>query len=186
MFEDDYDEARPQDVNVPHATPVGLAIYKSLLDDYGPKTVPAFDPALLTRSILQFHAGQGLMEIGMIQQLKQQGASPKTSSRREVTPSSSRDWDELGLVVSGGIFTGAGIAIGWGIKGGAFQTRSIWGGLGNRSPLWSVTKGVRQLLANGYVPNGSEVVRDNESQVDAAEGDFGVGSAFAFGITGYI
>ena len=128
---------RRSSVNVPYAMPLGLLIYKSLLDDYAPKTLPAFDPALLTRSIMQFHAGQGLAEIGMIQQLKQHAASQKDSSRREVTPlPTGINWDAVAQSMAWTVGTAAAIAvtglIGGGPKGRAQGRlgRSAIGGAG--------------------------------------------------------
>lgn len=188
----DDDDLRKVKTNVPYATALGLLVYKSLLDDYGPKKLPAFNPALLTQSVLQFHAGQGLAEIGMIQQLKQQAATQKASSvQKESEPGWNPDWDEvagsMAWMIGGTAAVAVSALIARGAKGGAFRTALKYGwDPKGRSPLWSVTNGVTQLLAAGYVPKGSDVVKERTSFGQVAESDFGVGSAFAHGITGYI
>ena len=188
----DYLEWAARDVNAPYAMPLGLLIYKSLLDDYGPKTLPAFEPAWSPQLTLRFHAGQGLAEIGMIQQLMQHAASQKGSLEPAVMPSTTGiDWGEVGEGLAWAVGAAAAIAVygvvARGAKGGAFRTALKYGwDPKGRSPMWSVTKGVSQLLADGYVPKGSQIVKERTTFGEVTDGEFGVGSAFAHGITGYI
>lgn len=178
-----------RNVNSIVATPYALMAYASLLKDYqkrGPENLRA--GSLLQYRTL-YNAAVGLAEIGVTEQLRQHVNSQKDTSKREVTPSPGGiNWPDVPAWMSGAISGSAAVAtaiiIARGAKGGAFRTSLKYGwDVRGRGPLWSVTVGVAELLGQGYVASGTEVVKETASPGGP---DFGVGSAFAHGITGYI
>lgn len=69
---DDWTDYKPRTTTLPAWTFLGAAVYKSLLDSYGPKPLPALDPGYVPQSARLFNAAVGLAEIGVVQQLQQQ------------------------------------------------------------------------------------------------------------------
>jgi hypothetical protein len=207
-WDDDFDNEHPVRTNVPAWTLLGAAVYKSLLDSYGPKPLPAFDPVFVPQSARLFNAAVGLAEIGIVRQLElPKPIQPPTSEEPKLGKSYAQYW-EYGETFAWVIGTAAAIGVaglvGGGPKGRA-QGKFGRSGMGtpgvgysfsmrnnpafafmySANPLRSLTSDVYGQLVGGYVPMGTEVVKETKTR-EAAVGDFGVGSAFAHGLTGYI
>jgi hypothetical protein len=183
-WEDLDPDYHPRNTTVPAWTEVGARVYRSLLDSYGTQPLPnlppipvpgrrpnlaprpqrGLRPAYVPQYIPLYNRAVGLAEIGVIEHLPREGATLGRSLGK-----SYRQYWEYGETFAWVISTAAGIAVGnlaWKMgrsKGGAFQTRSIWGGLFNKSPLWSVTRDVTQQLEGGYVAEGMDVVKERQT-----------------------
>lgn len=204
---DDLDpEYDPLKTNVPAWTLMGAAVYKSLLDSYGPKPLPAFDPGYVPQSARLFNAAVGLAEIGVVRQLPQVERTQKPTSEEPPVKSYQQYW-EYGETFAWAIGSAASLAVAWLVgggppgrpqgrlgrsgmsagygPGGQFNMAQKFPWMYSANPLKSVTTDVTGLLVQGYVPFGTEVVKETRTYGDAS-GEFGVGSAFAHGLTGYI
>lgn len=206
---DDWDgTGDPQTSTVPAFTVMGALVYKSLLDSYGPpKPQHAFEPGYVWRSKAPYNAAVGLAEIGVTQQLQQGARTQRPTSEEPSVGKSYAQYWEYGETFTWVIGTAAAIALA-GIIGGGPKGRP-WGSLGKSgvsagygpggqfnmaqkfpwmyasNPLRSVTNKVYGQLLLGASPQGSDVVVEKRTQTESV-GDFGVGSAFAHGITGHI
>jgi len=184
---DDLDpEYDPMNTTVPAWTVVGALVYKSLLDSYGPKPLPAFDPGYVLQSARLYNAAVGLAEIGITQQVSRPKSTPMPTSEEPPKVKSYQQWWEYGETFSWAIATAAAIAVA-GIIGGGPKGRSQGrygrSGMGTpgvgynfsmaknpafafmygQNPLRSVTTDVYSQLVGGYVPVGARVIKEKDT-----------------------
>jgi len=181
-WDDDPDFEHPVRVPVPAFTWMGAAVYKSLLDSYGPKPLPAFDPVFVPQSSRLFNAAVGLAEIGIVRQLKPPGPILPPTSEEPPPGKSYSEWWDKGESIAWIVGTAATVAvaglIGGGPKGrpgprlgrsalsggggiiGYFNMQSKFPWMYSANPLRSLTTDVYSQLAGGYVPVGTEVIKE--------------------------
>lgn len=192
-WDDPDTENPPRNVNSPAYTPLGKAIYESLLLDWaGPKMQPAFEPAWNPQWTQPFNDMSGLVEIGIVQQIAQRAGTQGPTLQPKVIRGPSLGREVINMVpeaLAYAIATAAAVAVvsivARGAKGGAFRTAVKYGWDVKASPMWSVTNQATEQYMNGYVARGAEVIQERRP-VSGVAGDFGQGSAAAHGITGYI
>lgn len=200
----EYDPLKP---TVPAWTLLGAAAYRHVLDSYGPKPLPAFDPGFVLQSAALFTAAVGLAEIGVTRQLPQVALIPKDTYRSPESPynkgpgwvgapqglapkKSYQQYWEYGETFAWVISTAAAAAVLWVTGGGPKgrpQGKFGRSGMGTpgvgysfsmaknpafafmygSNPLRSVTKGVYAQLSGGYVPVGTQVIKETEAGAGA-------------------
>lgn len=183
---DDLDpEYDPLNTNVPAWTIMGALVYKSLLDSYGTRPLPALDPGYVLQSARLYNAAVGLAEIGVVQQLQQQKRTQPPTSEEPPQGKSYSEWWDKGESIAWIVGTAASVAIagliGGGPKGrpggrlgrsalsggggiiGHFNMQSKFPWMYSANPLRSLTTDVYGQLVGGYVPVGTQVIKEVEA-----------------------
>lgn len=177
-WDPDWDDHKPLRTTMPAWTFVGAAVYESLLDSYGTRPLPAFDPVFVPQSARLFNAAVGLAEIGIVRQLTQREPTPTPTSEEPPPGKDYAEWWQKGESIAWIVGTTAAVAVAGLIGGGpkgrpegrlgrsgvgySFNMQHKFPWMYSANPLRSLTTDVYGQLLGGYVPVGTQVIKELE------------------------